>query len=164
MLLPPPTRPIVPKKDYGKKRNIYTIHDTNDNAFCLQMQQSSTQQLKTTLVSFNKRKDALLYACMLESHKAQTKSWPDPTMGEDMRMFVMANDLNMSTVPSELYIKSWDNIALKMFCMRHIVDLLFLKTVEKTNNNTINIEGSIIKIDSDPALYIEVYNELYYRV
>lgn len=146
----------------NNKHQVYTIHQRAGDAFCLQLRRPTSDVLKTTLVAFDRTTDATLFACMLENHRAHTKSWPKTNFDDLNTMFMLSNDLTLPAYPMDLRIQQWNFYDLNMYCMTNLLDLLRLKSVEKTNNSTYNVQGELMRIDTDISYQVRVYNDLYY--
>jgi len=128
----------------------------------LQKQNADAPSLKTTIIAFDKHENATMFACMLESHKSHTKSYPTTCTGDINTLFELHGDLTLPEYPSELQIHPWNLYDLNSYCMRNIIDLLHLKKIEKTNNNTYTINGELIHIEPDITYQVKVYDKLFY--
>jgi len=159
MIIAPRPPTVARSKGYGNKKKCYTIHNVQNNPFCVQMRQDNIDDLRTTLLSFEETRCAVMFACMLENHRAHTKHWPSPNIEDVYSMFLMSSEVPEH--PSELIIQPWKVTELHDYCRNNVIDLLHIKSIEKKTPYTYNVVGQLARIDADISVYMNMYDRLY---
>jgi hypothetical protein len=146
---------------------VYTISDKKCKPFTLQINKNKSTKkslTKTTMVAFNKEVDAINMAYLLENHKRIQHDWPSSIFdGEnDDNSFSIYGDIrNIDTNASlfELNIESWENEELQKYCIKHIMDILYIDDLDKEKNNKFLLSGKLYKIEADFQYYINLFND-----
>lgn len=161
-IIAPPNTPLALKRYGGKPQKSFTIHSMSHVPFCVQMRdKADANTLRTTLLSFEKLDNAVLFACLLENHRTHTKSWPSPNIEDVYSMFLMADEMKLSETPDELIIQPWQLPELHDYCRDNLIDMLYIKNISKTNKFTYNVMGQLARIDADISVYMNMYDRLY---
>jgi hypothetical protein len=156
----PPTKSFVYKKEKNNKP-IYTVYKHNTGLFSIQLKDFRTDTLKTTVFGFNKEKDALKFACMIEDHRDITKEWPQKENDEENSFRLYENKLSKRIMPNILEIQQWDILELKTYCMLNFTDLLQLSNVYRSESDNFKIQGNLIRIDAPVEYQAEILKIIY---
>jgi hypothetical protein len=160
---------VVSRKLVMHKPGIYTIADRNMKPFSLQIIQSKSFEksiTKTTIVAFNNEVNALEMAYLLENHKRIRHEWPhsifdNDTLGNAFTMYGDMRNLEKAIQLSELSIQQWTNDELLKYCIKNIMDILYIKKLDEHKNGKYSISGELHRIDADFEYYIQLFNEKY---
>lgn len=148
-LVPPLS--ITRPKGFGRKPNNYwTLHSAGNNAFTLRL----NEELRTSVVGFKKKDDAVFIAKMIETHYIIKKEWPD-THGE---LILPTSQIQVNENLTYLYIHKWDFEDLKVLCTRNVMDLISVENLIKTEQGY-SFEGNLFKFDGSLEFYKDRFEE-----
>ena len=165
---PPAKYIIVPS--HKPRKTVYTINNYKGNPYAIQFKRTNdmideddndSESLKTTHISFSQHKDATLFACILESHKRQTKEWPNVTT--DISNFFVSNDVILYKTPTELYVESQSLESLQLKCAKNMIDLAILTEIATNLPDKYYLRGQIIKLEMDLQYIVEHLNYTYFN-
>jgi hypothetical protein len=147
--LNPPT--VIRPKGFGRKPNKYwTLHSGENNAFTLRM----NEEMKTSIVGFKHRSDALFIGKMIETHYLRKKEWPDTSNG-----LVLPNmPAHLPDTLSHVLMFEWEFEELKVTCTRNILDMISVDGLIKTENGY-TFEGNLYKFEGELEFYQERFEE-----
>lgn len=158
-------------------QHAYTIHDTRKHAFTVQLPQKkrmnglcdevnaicsndvSESLTKTTIVSFEHEVDASKIARLLECHKAINHDWPSTVFDDNFSLHLMTNSMPLN---GELYIIQWKFDSLREYCIEHIIDMMYIKTIDD-NGSKLTIKSDLVHLDMAPEFYATKFNDMLLR-
>ena len=146
-----------------QKPKVYTIYDKQNKPFTLQF--NNSENSKTTIVAFNNHTDAIKLGILLENHKRIQHDWPSNIFDNDdlnSSFTIYGDTRNMHNEDLfELIIEEWDNDHLQRYCIKNIMDILYINNINDPNDEAANkfyLSGQLHKIDADINFYIDVFN------
>lgn len=147
----------------GNKPYIYTICDNSANPFTLQLNKKEKKNIKkTAIVAFNNKSESITMAYLLESHKRIRKEWPknmfDTDEDEEFSLYSDIRNINYSEALSELYINIWEKEELEEYCVRNIMDILYIEELQDSKHN-FSLSGKLHIIEADYKYYINLFND-----
>lgn len=153
----PPTRAVPKTGRTGKK--YYTIHEPVNKIFAVKL--NGFETMKTSVVSFNNRKDAEYLSSMIQTHHMYNNEWPVLNF-EDLQddNFLRISVYKKPIIDHIFYISEWDELDdLKMFCVSNFLDLIDLYKMDQKPDG-FQLRGNLFKFDAPSEFYAERFNYL----
>jgi len=144
---------------------IYTISDRNTKPFTLQINKKPNKNItKTTMVSFRNEIDAFTMAYLLENHKKIQHDWPysifdGENQDSSFSIYGDMRNINNNVKLIELNIESWKDEELQKYCVKNIMDILYIDNLDKHKNNKFSLQGKLYNIEADFQYYIDIFND-----
>lgn len=148
-----------------REKPFYTLHYNNNNntGFCVQVKKKSNE-FKTSLVAFEKERQAIKLGNMIENHKKFTNEWPSNIFDSDITYDLMTYNLKEDEDQlQDLTIEEWEMNNLQMYCIGKMLDLLIVNDIKKLKNNNFKIIADIVRFDVQTDITAELLNTILYE-
>jgi len=148
-----------------EKPYVYTISDRNTKPFTLQINKNQKKNItKTTMVAFHNEVDAVTMAYLLENHKRIQHDWPSSIFDSENQdtsfsIYGDMRNINNNINLIELNIESWTDTELQKYCVKNIMNILYIDNLDKHKNNKFTLEGKLYNIEADLQYYIDIFND-----
>ena len=153
----PPTLKLAKTGRTGKK--YYTIHEPINKIFAVKL--NGFEAMKTSVVSFNNRRDAEYMSSMIQTHHMYNSEWPIFNF-EDLQEdnFLRISTYNKQLTDHIFYINEWNEIDdLKMFCVSNFMDMIDLYKMDKKKDG-FQLRGNLYKFDAPSDFYADRFKYL----
>jgi hypothetical protein len=163
-IIPSPPKKIVVVNKKPRESRVYTIHNYYNNPFMIRQNSKLDPYIGSTIISFKREVDAIQFAYMIESHKRDTKEWPSTTMEGMTSLFVKDTFImDSSYLPTELYLKTWDLPALRLYCASNILNLFIMHSMTLKEGNIYNLKGEHITLSISLEDYAKILEKMFQR-
>ena len=141
----PPTAIVIANRK-PRENKVYTLHNSKNDPFSIRQSVKDEPCFGSTIISFKRETDAIQFAYMIETHYKETNEWPSTTL-EGMSSLFLRGEMKYETyIPNELYLKTWDIPALRLYCAGNILNLFIMHSLTLKENNVYNMKGEQITL------------------
>jgi len=160
MMLTPVKPPTLKLPKTGRTgRKYYTIHEPINKIFAVKLK--GFEQMKTSVVSFNNRRDAEYMSSMIQTHHMYNGEWPVLNF-EDLQTdnFLRISSYKKPSIDHIFYVSEWSEMDdLKMFCVSNFMDLIDLQKMDQKRDG-FELKGNLLKFDAPSDFYADRFNYL----
>jgi len=140
----------------SSQRVVYTLHAEMNTMYATR--QPDPEGVRTSLVAFERQKDAALFGCMLEEHRRQTHEWPELIARE---AYVLP--MSTRTTLEWLTLESWKLKELEICAVTNCLDVFLLSSLEGAREEIV-VSGRLLSLQAtDPDFYRGRFDNLFYR-
>ena len=151
---------IKPKQSYGNKKHIYTI---TKYISPYTMQIDKKRELKSAVIGFSNKVDAIRFAYLLEKYHEQNYIWPlfNIDNNNNISNFIIFTNLLYihESDLSILDINSWEFNSIVEYCKYNVFNLAILN--EKKDNYNIIYNTKLYNINSSIEDQINICDTMY---
>ena len=151
---------VVAKPVPIKTSKVHCIKHVN----LVSVQRDVGNELRTMVLAFQRKENAVLMAYILENHRNNTKDWPDMRIGhnKNIDLHITENKLKRTVHPELLSIEDWEFDDLKEYCLQNMLDIYLLKNMKMNKMyNNINMGGVLVQLEREIQYYMDIYNSKY---
>jgi hypothetical protein len=141
----PPTGIVLANRK-PRENKVYTLHNSKNNPFIIRQNAKDEPYFGSTMISFKREIDAIQFAYMIETHYKETNEWPSTTFEGISSLFLKANIKDETYIPNELYLKTWDIPALRLYCAGNILNLFIMHSLTLKDNNIYHMKGEQVTL------------------
>lgn len=114
-------------------KSLYTVfHHQQKAPLLVHVEDRNTQQFRSFLTCFQREKDALLVAAIVETHKKQYGAWPPMEVSASARIELeLTVPLPKENSLEDLYIQKWSYQEIEAFAQQNLLHIMYMDNIDE---------------------------------